>query len=92
MPAPGKLADIAVVDPERVHLQPVNRTTSTLVYAARGSDVVITIVGGEVIYENGSSTKVDEGEVVAEASARSTELIDRAGLHGLLVPWRPPIG
>ena len=87
--APGKLADIAVVDLDRVHLQPLNRTISTLVYAARGSDVVMTIVGGEVIYENGSSTKVDEAEVVAEARARSAELIEKAGLHGLLVPWRP---
>ena len=90
--APGKLADIAVVDLDRVHLQPLNRTISTLVYAARGSDVVMTIVGGEIIYENGSSTKVDESEVIAEAQARSAELIERAGLHGLLVPWRSPAG
>ena len=89
--APGKLADIAVVDLERVHLQPLNRTISTLVYAARGSDVVMTIVGGEVIYENGASTKVDEAEVIAEAQARSAELIERAGLRGLLDPWRPRI-
>ena len=86
--APGKLADIAVVDLDRVHLQPLNRTISTLVYAARGSDVVMTIVGGEVIYENGASTKVDEAEVIAEARARSAELIARAALHDLLVPWR----
>ena len=48
----------------------------------------MTIVGGDVIYENGSSTKVDDDEVVAEAKARSAELIERAGLHGLLTPWR----
>ena len=88
MLAPGKLADIAVIDLDRVHLQPLNRLIATLVYAARGSDVVMTIVGGDVIYENGASTKVDEGEVVAEARARSAELIDRAGLHNLLVPWQ----
>lgn len=87
--APGKLADIALVDLERVHLQPLNRTISTLVYAARGSDVVMTIVGGEVIYENGASTRVDEAEVIAEARARSAELIERARLRGLLDPWRP---
>ncbi len=86
--APGKLADIAVVDLERVHLQPLNRTLSTLVYAARGSDVVMTIVGGDVIYENGASTKVNDAEVIAEARVRSAELIERAGLQGLLAPWR----
>ena len=86
--APGKLADIAVVDVDQVHLQPMHRIVSTLVYAARGSDVVMTIVGGGVIYENGASTRVDDGEVIAEAQARSAELIERAGLHGLLTPWR----
>ena len=87
---PGKLADIAVVDLDRVHLQPLNRTIATLVYAARGSDVVMTIVGGEIIYENGTSTKVDEAEVIAEARARSKDLIERAGLENLLKPWQHP--
>ena len=86
---PGKLADIAVIGMDRVHLQPLRRVVSTLVYAGRGSDVEMTIVGGEVIYENGASTRVDDTEVIAEARARSDELIDRAGLHGLLTPWRP---
>jgi len=87
---PGKLADIAVVDLDRVHLQPLNRTIATLVYAARGSDVVMTIVGGEIIYENGTSTKVDDAEVIAEARARSKDLIERAGLENLLKPWQHP--
>ena len=86
--APGKLADIAVVDMQSVHLQPLNRTVSTLVYAARGSDVAMTIVGGEVIYEDGASTKVDDSEVIAEAQTRSAELITRAGIEPLLTPWR----
>jgi 5-methylthioadenosine/S-adenosylhomocysteine deaminase len=86
--AVGKLADVAVVDMDRVHLQPLNRTIATLVYAARGSDVVMTIVGGEIIYENGASTKVDDREVIAEAQARSAELIERAGIGSLLVPWQ----
>jgi 5-methylthioadenosine/S-adenosylhomocysteine deaminase len=86
--APGKLADAAVIDLNRVHLQPCNRTIATLVYAARGSDVVMTIVGGDIIYENGASTKVDDAEVIAEAQARSADLIERAGLGPLLVPWQ----
>ena len=84
---PGKLADIAVIDLQSVHLQPLNRTISALVYAARGSDVDMTIVGGEVVYENGASTKVDEAEVIAEAQARSRDLIQRAGLQPLLSAW-----
>jgi 5-methylthioadenosine/S-adenosylhomocysteine deaminase len=86
--SPGKLADLAVVDLDRPHLRPLHRVVSTLVYSARGSDVVMTIVGGEVVYENGKCTRVDEAEVMAEAQARARELVIRAGMEHLLEPWR----
>lgn len=86
--APGKLADVAVVDLERPHLRPLHRVVSTLAYSARGSDVVMTIVGGEVVYEDGRCTRVDEAEVMAEAQARAGELVARAGMEHLLEPWR----
>ena len=88
--APGKLADVVVVDLERPHLRPLHRVVSTLVYSARGSDVVMTIVGGEVIYEDGRCTRVEEEPVMAEAQARAGELIARAGFVDLLEPWRRP--
>jgi 5-methylthioadenosine/S-adenosylhomocysteine deaminase len=86
--APGKLADIAVVDLRRPHLRPVHRTVSTLAYSARGSDVIMTIVDGRIVYEGGRCTFVDEEEVMAEAQARADELIERAGMQGLRRPWR----
>jgi 5-methylthioadenosine/S-adenosylhomocysteine deaminase len=88
--ARGKLADVVVVDLERPHLRPLHRTVSTLVYSARGSDVVMTIVGGEIVYEDGVCTRVDEAEVMAEPQARAGELMVRAGLQDLLTPWRAP--
>ena len=88
--APGKLADVVVVDLERPHLRPLHRVVSTLVYSARGSDVLMTIVGGEVIYEDGRCTRVEEEPVMAEAQARAGELIARAGFVDLLEPWRRP--
>jgi 5-methylthioadenosine/S-adenosylhomocysteine deaminase len=86
--APGKLADITVVDLRRPHLRPLSRTVATLVYAARGSDVALTIVGGRIVYEEGRCTMVDEAGVMAEAQARSEELLERAGLQDLALPWR----
>ncbi len=85
--APGKLADIAVVDLRRPHLQPLNRAVATLAYAARGSDVIMTIVGGEVVYENGACTRVDEALVMADAQAAADALVTRAGLQSLRTPW-----
>ncbi len=85
--AEGCLADVVVVDLMRPHLRPVNRAVATLAYAARGSDVVLTIVGGEVIFENGSCTRVDEAEVMAEAQPAADALVKRAGLESLRAPW-----
>jgi 5-methylthioadenosine/S-adenosylhomocysteine deaminase len=85
--AEGRLADIVVVDLMRPHLRPMNRAVATLAYAARGSDVVMTIVGGEIVYENGSCTRVDEAEVMAEAQAAADALMARAGLERLRAPW-----
>jgi 5-methylthioadenosine/S-adenosylhomocysteine deaminase len=86
--APGKLADIVVVDLEQPHLTPRHRTVASLTYAARGSDVVYTIVNGRIIYEDGHCTLVDEQAIMEEAQRRSEELVERAGLGGLLEPWR----
>jgi 5-methylthioadenosine/S-adenosylhomocysteine deaminase len=85
---PGKLADIAVVDMDASHVVPVHRVVASLAYTVTGRDVRMTIVGGEVVYEDGRCTKVDEGAVVDEARVRARELVERAGLSGLLAPWR----
>ena len=88
MLAPGKLADVVVVDLEQPHLTPRHRTVAALTYSARGSDVVYTIVNGRIIYEDGHCTFVDESAIMEEAQRRSEELIGRAGLEALLEPWR----
>lgn len=91
--AEGKLADVIVVDMDQPHLTPRHRTVSALTYSARGSDVVYTIIDGTVVYENGSSTLVDEAAIMEEAQSRSEDLIERAGLEPLLTPWRfGPLG
>lgn len=86
--APGKLADIAVVNLQGAHLVPRQRTVATLAYAARGSDVAMTIVGGRVVFEDGRCPLVDEAAILEEAQARAHEVVDRAGLQALRVPWR----
>jgi 5-methylthioadenosine/S-adenosylhomocysteine deaminase len=86
--APGKLADVTVVDLSRAHLAPLHRVVATLAYSARGSDVAMTIVGGDVIYEDGRCTRVDEIEAMDEAQRRAEELVEKAGLGNLVVPWR----
>ncbi|MFF9456260.1 amidohydrolase family protein [Streptomyces flaveolus] len=79
--AAGRLADLVVVDLERPHLRPLHDLESTLVYSARGSDVVVTIIDGEIVYQHGRCLRVDERAAVDEAQERAERLVARAGLH-----------
>ena len=73
----GKRADLIVVDRDRPHLAPGPDPYSTLVYAARGSDVRTTIVDGEVLVADFEPVRVDRAEVVADARAAARELAAR---------------
>ena len=86
--AAGKLADIVIVDQSGPHHAPLHRTVASVVYSTSPADVTHTIVGGEVIFENGHCTKVDETAVIEEATGRAADLVVRAGLTPLLAPWR----
>ncbi|MBR2180456.1 MAG: amidohydrolase [Oscillospiraceae bacterium] len=52
-------ADVIMLDFDRPHLIPCHNVVSNAVYAARGSDVVMTMVAGKVLYENGVFTTID---------------------------------
>ncbi|MEV6280674.1 amidohydrolase [Nocardia sp. NPDC051832] len=84
---PGRLADVIVVDLDRPHLRPLHRAVSSLVYSARGSDVEITIVGGRIVYRDGRCLFIDEEVAVEQAEYQATQLISRAGMSALRLPW-----
>jgi cytosine/adenosine deaminase-related metal-dependent hydrolase len=75
----GKQADVIVVDRDRPHLAPGTDPYSTIVYAARGSDVRTTIVDGEVLVDEFQPVRVDRAEVVRSARAAARHLIDAIG-------------
>jgi len=61
----GRKADIIVIDIRRPHLMPMYNVYSHLVYAANGSDVVTTIVNGQVLMQDRVLTTLDVDEVMA---------------------------
>src|SRR6185295_8687029 len=75
----GKKADVIIVERNRPHLAPGPDPYSTLVYAARGSDVRTTMVDGEVLVDDFAPVRVDRDEVVAESRAAARQLAARAG-------------
>jgi 5-methylthioadenosine/S-adenosylhomocysteine deaminase len=78
---PGKRADLIVVDRDRPHLAPAPDPYSTIVYAARGSDVRTTVVDGEVLVDDYQPLRVDRAEIVAVARLEARALASRAGVH-----------
>ncbi len=76
----GKRADVIVVDRDRPHLAPGPDPYSTLVYAARGSDVRTTIVDGEVLVDDFLPLRVDRTEIAIQARDAARDLVRRAEL------------
>lgn len=77
---PGKRADLIVVDLNRPHLAPGPDPYSTLVYAARGTDVRATIVDGEVLVRDFRPLFLDPVGIAAEARSEARALVSRAGI------------
>ena len=63
----GYRADLAVIDLDRAHLRPVNDEMSQLIYSAQASDVVLTMVDGEVLYRDGKYKYFDLADVIEKA-------------------------
>lgn len=68
--AVGNRADLAVIDMDRPHLTPIHDILNTLVYSANGSDVVLTMSDGKILYENGDFYTIDIEKVKAYARKR----------------------
>jgi 5-methylthioadenosine/S-adenosylhomocysteine deaminase len=86
----GKRADLIVVDFNQPHLLPTGRWAPKLVYSANGSDVLHSIIDGQVVMENRVVRTMDEAAVMARALEARADLIARAGheTHELLAaPW-----
>jgi 5-methylthioadenosine/S-adenosylhomocysteine deaminase len=78
---PGKKADVIIVDRDRPHLSPGPDPYSTLVYAARGSDVRTTMVDGELLVDEFAPVRVDRAEVAFAARAAARDLASRAAVQ-----------
>jgi len=77
---PGKRADLILVERDRPHLAPDADPWSTIVYAARGTDVRLTMIDGEVLMRDFALQHVDAMAVTADARTAAAELVLRAGI------------
>jgi 5-methylthioadenosine/S-adenosylhomocysteine deaminase len=77
---PGKEADIILVDMRKAHLTPLYRPFSHLVYAARGADVVTSIIAGKLVMKDRRLLHIDVEEAM-ERVRRIGADVHAAGLH-----------
>ncbi len=66
MLAPGMDADIVLVDFSAPHLMPCHNVLNGLVWSAKGGDVAMTMVRGNILYQNGRFPTIDLQKVVEE--------------------------
>lgn len=62
----GMDADLILVDFSAPHLIPCHNVLSSLVFSAQGGDVAMTMVRGQVLYQNGKFPTMDIASVVSE--------------------------
>ena len=62
----GLDADIVLVDFSAPHLIPCHNVISGLVHSAKGGDVAMTMVRGNILYQNGKFPTIDLNAVITE--------------------------
>ena len=58
----GFLADIIMIDTSGIAFTPANDWVSCILNSGNGRDVVMTMIGGEIVFENGAVNFADETE------------------------------
>ncbi len=74
--APGKQADLAVIDLSRPNMRPLHNIAKNLVYSGSKENVRLTMVAGRILYENGTFyIGEDPAGLYAQAEKMIKELI-----------------
>ena len=85
--APGRLADMAVIDVTGPSCVPSQKTATTVVNSVTGANVRTVVVDGRVVVDDARCVTVDEQEVIEEAERAVASLGDRVGLDRFSVSW-----
>ena len=62
--APGKKADLTVLDMHRPNMQPENNLVKNIVYSGSTSNIRLTMVDGRILYENGTFHVGEDPEAI----------------------------
>lgn len=78
--APGKAADLAIFDVNRLdYAGSAGDPIASLLFCGAGHRTKWTIVNGHIVVENGALKNLDEGETTRKANAACLDLLKKAG-------------
>ena len=76
--APGKQADMIVIDLRRPNMRPVTSVVKNLVYSGSKENVALTMVAGKILYEKGEFYVGEDPEkIYAKCEALFAEIRDK---------------
>ena len=71
----GFKADLLVADISQPNMHPVHDLKNNLVYSASGSDVLMTMVDGEILYKDGEYYSIDVEKTIFEAQKATKKIL-----------------
>lgn len=78
---PGKIADIALLNIDKVDYQPSRNILHTMMMVASANDITDVIIGGKVILKDKEFTELDEEKILYEGKAQMQKmLLAKAGV------------
>ena len=73
--ASGYLADLILIDLERVHHQPNHNIPANLVYSLRPEDVQTVIIDGQIVMDSRQILTLDKTEVIGQVRSNLNRLV-----------------
>lgn len=73
----GYRADLIVVDISQPNMHPVHNIINNLVYSCSGKDVLLTMVDGNIIYNDGEYPTMDVEKIIYEAEKYTKIILER---------------
>jgi aminodeoxyfutalosine deaminase len=64
----GKNADLIAVSLDNLNAIPLNNFLEYVVFSCRSSDIFMTMVDGEIVYENGEYSNIDKLEIIKQSN------------------------
>jgi 5-methylthioadenosine/S-adenosylhomocysteine deaminase len=70
----GKQADLTVIDLSRTHSTPVHDPAAAIIFSARASDVLLSVVAGRVLFDGDEVRTIDEAALRQRVASTASHL------------------